>query len=101
MAAPGAGNQIARRVIDDLVDFSGETTVLKYMKFFVGQQIAEGHKALEDLGEVYDMLICLRDDRHGENTKLIGLNELITQAEEEIQAKEVHVEMMEAASNSG
>ncbi|GJZ84149.1 hypothetical protein Tco_0649488 [Tanacetum coccineum] len=27
MAAPGAGNQVARRVIDDVVAFSGETSV--------------------------------------------------------------------------
>nr|GEY02647.1 hypothetical protein [Tanacetum cinerariifolium] len=128
MAAPEAENQIARRVIDDLVDFSGETDVPKYMKFFLGQQIVEGRhfinrmreepptsrnliaqlnaliaelEALEDLKEVYDTLMCLRDDRRGENAKLIGLNELITQADEEIEVKEAHVQMMEAARNFG
>ncbi|GJY48260.1 hypothetical protein Tco_0438216 [Tanacetum coccineum] len=128
MAAPGAGNQVARRVIDDLVDFSSETAIPKYMKFFMAQQIAEGHRfvnrmreeaqtarnliaqlnaliaeleALEDPGKVYDTLMSLRDDRCGENKKLMGLNDLITQAEEEIESKEEHVEMMDAASNSG
>ncbi|GKE95704.1 hypothetical protein Tco_1580559 [Tanacetum coccineum] len=56
-------------------------------------------EALEDQREVYDMLMCFRDNRRGENTKLIGLNELITQAEEEIEVEEAYVQMMEAASN--
>ncbi|GJZ63617.1 hypothetical protein Tco_0620038 [Tanacetum coccineum] len=58
-------------------------------------------EALEDKGEVYDTLMYLRDDKRGENTKLMGLNDLITQAEEEIESKEAHVEMIDAASNSG
>ncbi|GKA52183.1 hypothetical protein Tco_0745379 [Tanacetum coccineum] len=128
MAAPRAGNQVARRVINDLDDFSGETVVLKYMKSFMAQQIAEGRRfvnrmrqeaqtarnliaqlnaliveleALKDPREVYDTLMSLRDDRRGENIKLIGLNDLITQAEEEIESKEAHVEIMDVASNSG
>ncbi|GJR47019.1 hypothetical protein Tco_1169025 [Tanacetum coccineum] len=128
MAAPRSGNQVARRVINDLVDFSDETVVLKYMKFFMAQQIAEGRRfvnrmrqeaqtarnliaqlsaliveleALKDPGEVYDTLMSLRDDRCGENIKLIGLNDLITQAEEEIESKETHVEIIDVASNSG
>nr|GEX48212.1 hypothetical protein [Tanacetum cinerariifolium] len=116
MAASGPSNQVARRVIDDLVDFSGETAVPKYMNFFAAQQIAKGRRfvnrvcdeaqtsrnlltqlnaliaemeAFEDQDEVYDNLMCLREDKHGENNKLIGLNDLITQAEEEIESKEV------------
>ncbi|GKD16525.1 hypothetical protein Tco_1205683 [Tanacetum coccineum] len=53
-------------------------------------------EALEDKGEVYDTLMYLRDDKRGENTKLMGLNDLITQAEEEIESKEAHVEMIDA-----
>nr|GEX47651.1 putative ribonuclease H-like domain-containing protein [Tanacetum cinerariifolium] len=34
MAAPGGANQIARRVIDDLIEFSEETSVDGYMSFF-------------------------------------------------------------------
>ncbi|GKD97827.1 hypothetical protein Tco_1381724 [Tanacetum coccineum] len=124
MAAPGAGNQVARRVIDDLVDLSGETSVQGYMKFFMGQQIAETRhfvnrmreeaqtlrnliarlnaliaemEALEDQGEVYDTLMGLRDDRRCENTKLMGLNDLITQAEE-IGMKEAQSMGMKLAS---
>ncbi|GJZ67913.1 hypothetical protein Tco_0631153 [Tanacetum coccineum] len=45
-------------------------------------------EVLEDQGEVFDTLMGLRDDRRVENTKFIGLNDLITQAEEEIEMKE-------------
>ncbi|GJR06471.1 hypothetical protein Tco_0529455 [Tanacetum coccineum] len=41
MAAPGGANQIARRVIDDLIEFSGETSVDGYMRFFKSQQISK------------------------------------------------------------
>jgi hypothetical protein len=34
MAAQSRPNQVARRVIDDLVEFSGETSVDGYMSFF-------------------------------------------------------------------
>ncbi|GJT46426.1 hypothetical protein Tco_0955141 [Tanacetum coccineum] len=45
-------------------------------------------EVLEDQREVFDTLMGLRDDRSVENTKLMGLNDLITQAEEEIEMKE-------------
>ncbi|GJZ31346.1 hypothetical protein Tco_0576393 [Tanacetum coccineum] len=84
-----AGNQIARRVFDDLVDFSGETSVARCMKFFFEQQISDCRRfinrmreelqtsmnllgqltaliamleAYPDPGEVFDTLMCLRDD---------------------------------------
>ncbi|GKD02093.1 hypothetical protein Tco_1177067, partial [Tanacetum coccineum] len=40
-ATPGGNNQVARRVIDDLIEFSGETSVHGYMSFFKSQQIVE------------------------------------------------------------
>nr|GEY59357.1 hypothetical protein [Tanacetum cinerariifolium] len=118
MAAPGARNQVARRVIDDLVDFSRETSVQSYMMFFKAQQLAETRlivnrmfeeaqtarnmigqlnaliaemEAFNDQGEVFDILMGLRDDRRVEETKLIGLNDLITQGEEEIEMKEAQL----------
>ncbi|GJZ17317.1 hypothetical protein Tco_0553440 [Tanacetum coccineum] len=102
MAAPGAGNQVARRLIDDLVDFSGETAVSKYMKCFMAQQIAEGRHFVNRIRKEAQTArnLIARDDRRGENTKLIELNDMITQAEEAIESKEAHVEMMDAASNS-
>nr|GEV68716.1 reverse transcriptase domain-containing protein [Tanacetum cinerariifolium] len=69
MAGTGPSNLVARRVIDDLADFSGETAVSK-------------------------------EDWHGENNKLMALNDLIAQPEEEIDSKETYVEMMYAASKS-
>ncbi|GJX97562.1 hypothetical protein Tco_0353360 [Tanacetum coccineum] len=121
MAAPGGANQIARRVIDDLIEFSGETSVDGYMSFFKSQQIAESlgfinrmreeantarnlvgqlnaliaeMEALEDQGELFDTLMDLRDDREAARTKLQGLNELITQAEQEIETKEAQIQAM-------
>ncbi|GJS95006.1 hypothetical protein Tco_0801974 [Tanacetum coccineum] len=69
MAAPGGANQIARRFIDDLIEFSGETSIDGYMSFF-------------------------KDDRETAQIKLQGLNELITQAEQEIEAKEAKIQAM-------
>ncbi|GJY31647.1 hypothetical protein Tco_0415142 [Tanacetum coccineum] len=124
--APGPSNVVARHVIDDLINFSGETAVLKYMKFFIVQQIAKGRRfvshmrdeaqtarsfiaqlnaviakmeVMEDREEVYDSLMSLRDARRGENNKLMALNDLIAEAEEEIETKEAHVEIMDAVSN--
>nr|GEW02877.1 hypothetical protein [Tanacetum cinerariifolium] len=81
MAGRVRGNQIARRVIDDLIDFKLE--------------------AFKDPGEVYDTFMCLRDDRRAEETKLANLNDLITQTAEEIKAKNTHMEMRENERNDG
>ncbi|GKA86082.1 hypothetical protein Tco_0807793 [Tanacetum coccineum] len=121
MAALGGANQISRRVIDDLIEFSGETSVDGYMSFFKSQQIAKSRgfinrqreeantartlvgqlnalivemEALEDQGELFDTLMDLRDDREAARTKLQGLNELITQAEQEIEKKEAQIQAM-------
>ncbi|GKE72599.1 hypothetical protein Tco_1534640, partial [Tanacetum coccineum] len=75
MAGPVAGNQIARRVIDDLIDFSGETSVPRNMKNLLAQLtalIAE-LEASANPGE----------------------------AEEQIETKEDHVHVMEAEANDG
>nr|GEY68811.1 hypothetical protein [Tanacetum cinerariifolium] len=97
MASPGGANQIARRVIDDLIEFSEETYVNGYMSFFKSQQIFEsrgfinrmhkganttrnlvGHvnaliakmEALKDRGKVFDILMDLWDDKEAVRTKL-------------------------------
>ncbi|GKD24901.1 hypothetical protein Tco_1231115 [Tanacetum coccineum] len=54
-------------------------------------------EALEDQGEMFDTLMDLRDDKEAANTKLLGLNALITQAEEEIETKEAQIEAMNRA----
>ncbi|GKB08741.1 F-box domain containing protein [Tanacetum coccineum] len=110
-----------RHVIDDLIEFSGETSVDGYMSFFKSQQISESGgfinqirkeantagnlvgqlnaliaemEALEDQGELFDTLIDLSDDMEGANTKLQGLNALIAQAKQEIETKEAQVQAM-------
>ncbi|GJV43470.1 hypothetical protein Tco_1428006 [Tanacetum coccineum] len=99
MAAPGPSNVITRRVVDDLLEFSGETSVSNALSFFNAQQIDEGRRfSMEDQGELFDTLMSLRDDRRNENDKVLGLNDLIAKTLKEIQAKEAHVD---AANNSG
>ncbi|GKD69575.1 hypothetical protein Tco_1323665 [Tanacetum coccineum] len=117
-------NAVARRVVDDLMEFTGETSVTKYMRFFNAQQIVERRRfvncmrdevqtcrtligqlnaliaeleAMEDQGELFDTLMSLRDDRRNENDRLLGFNAKIAKALEEIEIKEAHVE---AADNS-
>nr|GEY48684.1 reverse transcriptase domain-containing protein [Tanacetum cinerariifolium] len=51
MAVPGLANAIARCTVDELVEFSGETEVPKYMKIFILQQIAEARRYVNVLGE--------------------------------------------------
>nr|GEY07797.1 hypothetical protein [Tanacetum cinerariifolium] len=93
MAAPVGGNEVARRVVDDLIDFSEVQTSRNHIAQL--NALIAKIKAFEDSREVFDMLIGLRDDKSVENAKLIGLNELITQAEEEIEMKEAHLEAMD------
>ncbi|GJW01406.1 lysine-specific demethylase JMJ25-like protein [Tanacetum coccineum] len=111
-------NAVARRVVDDLMEFTGETSVTKYMRFFNAQQIVERRRfvnrmrdevqtcrtligqlnaliaeleAMEDQGELFDTLMSLRDDRRNENDRLLGFNAKIAKALEEIEIKEAHV----------
>ncbi|GJW82624.1 hypothetical protein Tco_0155769 [Tanacetum coccineum] len=122
MAASGSNNIIARRVVDDLIDFSSETDVPNYMRFFFLQQIAEIHgyvsrqraeaqtarnnlgqlramlaelEAVNDNGETKDPKLCLRADIHEEESRLEELEDVIVAAEDRIQSKEAHVWLME------
>ncbi|GJR28883.1 hypothetical protein Tco_1105115 [Tanacetum coccineum] len=45
-------------------------------------------EATDDLDEVYDMLKYLREDMIAENDKLIGVNQFVADAEEDIDMKE-------------
>nr|GEW47591.1 hypothetical protein [Tanacetum cinerariifolium]GEX65616.1 hypothetical protein [Tanacetum cinerariifolium] len=47
-------------------------------------------EALGNKGKIFDTLMDLKDDREAARTKLQGLNELITQAEQEIEKKEAY-----------
>ncbi|GKC00559.1 hypothetical protein Tco_0986695 [Tanacetum coccineum] len=98
MAAPKAGNQLVRRVIDDLVDFSkaqSSRNLLGQLNALIAEM-----EAFEYSGEVFDTLMGLRDDRRVKQTKLMGLNKLITQAEEEVEMKEAQVEAMNGVGNA-
>ncbi|GJV05039.1 hypothetical protein Tco_1338608 [Tanacetum coccineum] len=128
IARPIAGNQIARRVIDDLIDFNGETSIPRYMKFFFDQQISDHRRFISRMheevqtsrhllgqltaliaeleaspnpDEVFDTLMCLRDDVRDEQARLDALNNCITQAEEQIEIKEENVRVIAAKATSG
>nr|GEW74181.1 hypothetical protein [Tanacetum cinerariifolium] len=123
MAASGSSNVIARCKVDKLAEFSGETQIPKYMKFFILQKVAKGRRflnflrdeaqnarnviahlngmisefeAMDDQMEAYDSLWCLKESIKGKNNKLLGLNAQIVDAKEDISIKEGHVEIMEA-----
>ncbi|GJW90581.1 hypothetical protein Tco_0168134 [Tanacetum coccineum] len=89
MAGSGTSNVIARRAINEIAEFSGETETPKYMKM----------EAMNDQDEYYDSLRCLRDRWRIREDKLMGLNKAIVAAEEEINTLETHLEMMDAAIN--
>ncbi|GKD99737.1 hypothetical protein Tco_1387721 [Tanacetum coccineum] len=51
MAAPEGANQIARRVIHDLIEFNGETFVDGYMSSLKSQQITESRGFINRIRE--------------------------------------------------
>ncbi|GKB20047.1 hypothetical protein Tco_0853970 [Tanacetum coccineum] len=98
MVALGPSNVVARRAIDNIVEFTGETETSKYMK--VNAMIAET-EAMNDQEEYYDSLRSLRDSRRIRNDKVMGLNELIAQAGDDIWTNESHLEITEAVIKVG
>ncbi|GJU47772.1 hypothetical protein Tco_1217327 [Tanacetum coccineum] len=93
MAGEGVQNMIARRVTDDLIVFSGETSPSRYTKFLLEQKIAESRRfvermrsevatsrdciaqlnavvaefeAMENQEEVHDSWLAAKDARRGE-----------------------------------
>ncbi|GJW71509.1 transposase, Ptta/En/Spm, transposase, Tnp1/En/Spm-like protein [Tanacetum coccineum] len=127
MAARGGRNNIvSRRVIDDLIDISGERSPPKYLKIFIEQQITDHCRfiarmhdeirtstnlisqlnvliaeleASGDYEEVFDLVMELWDDRRDEQDKVADFNRLIDVAEEKIHGKEIDLEMLEAEGN--
>ncbi|GKD38323.1 hypothetical protein Tco_1258530 [Tanacetum coccineum] len=127
-ARGGRNNIVSRRVIDDLIDISGEISPPKYLKIFIEQQITDHCRfvarmrdeirtstnlisqlkaliaELEDSGdyeEVFDLVIELRDDRRDEYDKVADFNRLIAVVEEKIHGKEIGLEMLKAKGNDG
>ncbi|GJT33753.1 hypothetical protein Tco_0924172 [Tanacetum coccineum] len=119
---------ISLRVIDDLIDISGERSPQKYLKIFIEQQITDHRRfiarmrdeirtstnlisqlnvliadleASSDYEEVFDLVMELRDDRRDEQDKVADFNRLIVVVEEKIHGKEIDLEMLEAEGNDG
>ncbi|GKB83456.1 hypothetical protein Tco_0950351 [Tanacetum coccineum] len=104
MAALGLQNIVARRVTDDLIAFSGETTVPKYMKFFFVQKIAESRRFVNHTrNEVETVRGCIGqltiDANHGEESKLLALNKVIAEALADIETLEMNVEILDGENN--
>ncbi|GJR79580.1 hypothetical protein Tco_0150365 [Tanacetum coccineum] len=97
MAALGLPNAVARRTVDELIEFSARAARNVLAK--INAMITE-MEAMPDQDEVYDSLMCLRDDRRAENNKLMVLNEVIAEVLEDIVVKESHLEIMDATINN-
>nr|GEU39853.1 hypothetical protein [Tanacetum cinerariifolium] len=116
MAALGSQNIVARWVTDDLIAFSGGTTVSKYMKLFIVQKIAKRRhfvnrmhdevetvrgcigqltvvvaelQAMVDQDKVHDILLAVKDAKRGEESKLSALNKVIVEALADIETLEM------------
>nr|GFC03769.1 hypothetical protein [Tanacetum cinerariifolium] len=71
MATPGPLNQLARRAIDELIKFSGETQVPKYMQFSIEQKIAE----------TICFINVMHEQAHSSRIRLAQLNAMISEME--------------------
>ncbi|GJW54077.1 hypothetical protein Tco_0884087 [Tanacetum coccineum] len=96
-----AGASRSNSFVNDLIKLSGKTDPNEYLKLFVTQQIADrcgfimrmgpevniarnelgqlnaliaGLEASEDVGEVWDTIMCLRDEQRKAEAKLADLN---------------------------
>nr|GEV86404.1 peptidase C48, SUMO/sentrin/Ubl1 [Tanacetum cinerariifolium] len=114
------------RVVDDLIAFSGENSVARYMSFFLDQKIAESRRfvtlmheesniimaciaqmtalvaelqAMENEDEVYNALLAAKDAKRGEESKLLALTELIVEALEDIHTLELDLEILGGDDN--
>ncbi|GJU97157.1 hypothetical protein Tco_1326428 [Tanacetum coccineum] len=76
MAAPRPSNQLARRAINELMEFT-----------------------MNDPEEFYDALFCLRDGKRVEYNTLMEINDVMAKAEEKLTTKEAHLEIMKAEIN--
>ncbi|GJS46807.1 hypothetical protein Tco_0596928 [Tanacetum coccineum] len=101
MAAPGPSNQLARRAIDELMEFSGETQQAHSSRNRLAQlnaMISE-MEAINDPEEFYDALFCLRGGKRVEYNTLMEINDVIAKAEEKLTTKEAHLEIMAVEIN--
>ncbi|GKA85419.1 hypothetical protein Tco_0807073 [Tanacetum coccineum] len=94
MAAPGPANIVARRVTDDLIVFSGEMAVPRYMKFFLVQKIVESRHFVNWMRDE-----AATDANRGEESKLTALNDVIAEALDDIDSQELNVEILDGENN--
>ncbi|GKA64200.1 putative transposase-associated domain-containing protein [Tanacetum coccineum] len=99
----GVQNVIARRVTDDLIIFSGETSPSSHATSTeciaqLNAVVAE-FEAMKNQEEVHDSWLAAKDARRGEQGRLDGLNEVINDALEEIEKLETNVEILEGAAD--
>nr|GEY79191.1 hypothetical protein [Tanacetum cinerariifolium] len=69
MAAPGPYNVVARRVVDDLIDFNGEAAVPKFIKLFFVQQLAD----------ICGFVSCMREEVHIARNNIAQLTALVAE----------------------
>nr|GEV42696.1 hypothetical protein [Tanacetum cinerariifolium] len=100
LAASGPQNIVDRRVTDDLIAFSSETTVPKGC---IGQltTVVAKLQAIEDQDEVHDSLLVAKDAKRGEESKLSALNEVIVEALADIETLETDVKILDGENNGG
>ncbi|GJR61504.1 hypothetical protein Tco_1503666 [Tanacetum coccineum] len=84
-ARGGRNNLVARRVIDDLIDISGERSPLKYLKIFIEQQITDHRR----------FIARMRDEIRTSMNLISQLNALIAKLEASGDYKEVFDLVME------
>ncbi|GKB96865.1 hypothetical protein Tco_0983002 [Tanacetum coccineum] len=97
MAAPGPSNVIAKRVVDDLLEFSGETSVSNALSFFNAQQIVEGRRFVNQMRDEVQTCRTLIGQLNALTAELEAIEDRGGSALKEIQAKEAHVD---ATNNS-
>ncbi|GKB29447.1 hypothetical protein Tco_0868848 [Tanacetum coccineum] len=97
MTAPVGGNELARRVVDNLIDFSGQTSVNGYMNFFKVQQISKARSFVNRMREEVQTCrnqIAQLNALIAEMEAFDDPSELVT-TEEEIEMKEAQLEVMD------
>ncbi|GKG09997.1 hypothetical protein Tco_0338743 [Tanacetum coccineum] len=80
-----AGASISNSFVDDLIELS-----VNVARNELGQlnALIAGLEASEDVGEVWDTIMCLRDEQRKAKAKLADLQHWLTDAEEEIVKKQ-------------
>nr|GFA36669.1 hypothetical protein [Tanacetum cinerariifolium] len=54
---------------------------------------------MEDQDEVHDSLLAAKDAKHGKESKLLALNDVIAEALDDIVIQEVNIEILDGKNN--